>query len=57
MTRIVASSRVLLVEDRRDAKQAPAAVPLRRYRLARLRFGDRPAKPGARFKVLKPAHD
>jgi hypothetical protein len=57
MTRPVTSSRVLLVEDRRGADEAPAPVPLRRYRLARLRFHDQPAEPEGRFEYLKRTHD
>lgn len=57
MTRPVTSSRVLLVQDRRGGDQAPAPVPLRRYRLARLRFDDRPDEPDARFEYLKRTHD
>jgi hypothetical protein len=57
MTHPVTSSRVLLVEDRRAGDQAPAPVPLRRYRLARLRFEDRPAEPEGRFEYLKRTHD
>jgi hypothetical protein len=57
MTRPVTSPRVLLVKDRRAGEQAPAPVPLRRYRLARLRLGDRPAEPEGRFEYLKRARD
>lgn len=57
MTRPVTSSRVLLVEDRRGGDQAAPPVPLRRYRLARLRFHDGPGEPDGRFEYLKRTHD
>jgi hypothetical protein len=46
----------MLVEDRRGAAPA-AAVPLRRYRLARLRFDGEPPDTEARFEYLKRSHD
>ena len=55
MTHPATSSRVLLIEDRRAG--APAAVTVRRYRLARLRFDGPAAEPGMRFDYLKRAHD
>jgi hypothetical protein len=58
MTRPAFSSRVLLVEDRRAASEAVVPVlPLRRYRLARLRFDDRRDYSKGRFSWLKRAHD
>lgn len=58
MTRPITSSRVLLVEDRRGAGEAPAVVvPLRRYRLARLRLAGRSAGSDGRFEYLKRLHD
>jgi hypothetical protein len=58
MTRPVTSSRVMLVEDRRGATAAPASiVPLRRYRLARLRLEGQPAESEERFGYLKRSHD
>ncbi|HTX32654.1 MAG TPA: hypothetical protein VMD09_14825 [Solirubrobacteraceae bacterium] len=57
MTRPATSSRVLLVEDRRAGAGAPAAVSVRRYRLARLRFDGPAADAGARFEYLKRSHD
>jgi hypothetical protein len=57
MTRPATSSRVLLVEDRRAGAGGPAAVTVRRYRLARLRFDGPASDPGARFEYLKQAHD
>jgi hypothetical protein len=57
MTYPATSSRILLVEDRRAGAGAPAAVTLRRYRLARLRFDEPASEPGTRFDYLKRAHD
>jgi hypothetical protein len=57
MTRPTASSRILLVADRRDAIDADTVTPVRRYRLARLRFDARPAGPDARFEHLKRVYD
>lgn len=58
MTRPVTSSRVLLVEDRRGAVESSAViVPLRRYRLARLRLDGQAAEAEGRFEYLKRTHD
>jgi hypothetical protein len=57
MTRPIAASKVLLVADRRFESSEPGAVPMRRYRLARLRFDSRPAGPDARFEHLKRTYD
>jgi hypothetical protein len=57
MTRPVTSSRILLVEDRRAGAAGPNVVPLRRYRLARLRLEHAPAGPDDRFEYLKRTHD
>jgi hypothetical protein len=60
MTRPIAASKVLLVADRRaDTGGAGGAesIPVRRYRLARLRFDSRPAGADARFEHLKRAYD
>lgn len=46
----------MLVEDRRGAAPA-AAVPVRRYRLARLRFDGQPGDTETRFEYLKRTHD
>jgi hypothetical protein len=57
MTRPSRSSKVVLVADRRAAAAESAAISVRRYRLARLRF-DRPAaSPGSRFEHLKHVYD
>jgi hypothetical protein len=57
MTRPVTSNRVLLVEDRRVGAAAANVMPLRRYRLARLRFDDPPLESDERFEYLKRSHD
>jgi hypothetical protein len=57
MTRPSTSSRVLLIEDRRTGAGTPAAVTVRRYRLARLRFDGMAADSSGRFEYLKRAHD
>ena len=57
MTRPATSSRVLLVEDRRGGGSAPAVMPIRRYRLARLRFDGAATESAGRFEYLKRAHD
>jgi hypothetical protein len=57
MTRPVTQSKVILVEDRRDGAAEPGTTPVRRYRLARLRFDSRPADPQARFEHLKRVYD
>jgi hypothetical protein len=52
------SSKVLLVADRRAASSdSAAAVPVRRYRLARLRFESRQTAAGSRFEHLKRVYD
>jgi hypothetical protein len=57
MTRPVRSSKVLLVADRRDTPAETGGAPVRRYRLARLRFEDRTAEPASRFAHLKRVYD
>jgi hypothetical protein len=57
MTRPATSTKVLLVADRRSESSQPASVPVRRYRLARLRFDSRPAEPESRFEHLKRVYD
>jgi len=51
------ASRLLLIEDRRGALDTGTAVPLRRYRLARVRVEERSEPPERRFDYLKRAHD
>lgn len=57
MTRPIASSKVLLVADRRVDTPGPGTAPVRRYRLARLRFDSRPAGADARFEHLKRVYE
>lgn len=57
MTRPLASSKVLLVADRRAEADGSGATPVRRYRIARLRFDSRPAGPEARFEHLKRVYE
>ena len=57
MTRPVTASKVLLVADRRVAPAARDSGPVRRYRLARLRFDSRPAGAESRFEYLKRVYD
>jgi hypothetical protein len=49
------SSKVILIADRRTA--AATATPVRRYRLARLRFETRPVGRGTDFEHLKRVYD
>jgi hypothetical protein len=52
------SSKVLLVADHRAAASAePGSVPMRRYRLARLRLDGRPVNRASRFEHLKCVYD
>ncbi len=57
MTRPNPSSKVLLLADRRDASSASGAIPVRRYRLARVRFDGRATESGIRFEHLKRVYD
>jgi len=57
MTRPAASSKVRLVEDRRGAPAVPGSMPVRRYRLARLRLDGAPASSEKRYEYLKRAYD
>jgi hypothetical protein len=57
MTRPLTSSKVVLVADRRMDGSQPGAVPVRRYRLARLRFDGRPSGSDCRFEHLKRVYD
>jgi len=47
----------MLVADRRSETEAATGTPVRRYRLARLRFDSRPMGPDARFDHLKRVYD
>ncbi len=57
MTRPVTASKVLLVADRRTAPSSREAAPVRRYRIARLRFDPPPAAGASRFEHLKRTYD
>jgi hypothetical protein len=57
MTRRVTASKVLLVADRRAASSPRESAPVRRYRLARVRFGRPPAAAESRFDYLKRVYD
>ena len=57
MTRPIASSKVLLVADRRVGAPEPGTAQVRRYRLARIRFDSRPAGGEARFEHLKRVYE
>ena len=56
MTRPHTSTRVLLVADRRAEAEVAGGAPVRRYRLARLRF-DTPPTDQARFEHLKRVYE
>ncbi len=53
MTRPIAASKVLLVADRRVASAEAGSTPLRRYRLARVRYDGRPIGRATRFEQVK----
>jgi len=57
MTPSATSSKVLLVADRRSAPSPRESVPVRRYRIARLRFDPPPASGESRFEHLKRTYD
>lgn len=57
MTRPAATSRVMLLEDRRGGSVSTGSAQVRRYRLARLRFDGAPADPEKRFEYLKRSYD
>jgi hypothetical protein len=58
MTRPNTSSKVMLLPGRRvEAAEPGVAVPVRRYRLARLRLDGRAADPSLRFAHLKRVYD
>jgi hypothetical protein len=57
MTHPLTPSKVLLVEDRRAARLHGETAPVRRYRLARLRFAPPPAEGESRFEYLKRTYD
>lgn len=57
MTQPDRSSKVILVEDRREISDARGVGSVRRYRLARLRLDGRSTDPEARFEHLKRIYD
>jgi hypothetical protein len=57
MTRSVSASKVLLVADRRPVSGSRRDTPVRRYRIARLRFDRPPASGESRFEHLKRTYD
>ncbi len=57
MTRPNTASKVLLVQDRRTALQNRRDTPIRRYRLARVRFDSRLPDSESRFDYLKRVYD
>ena len=57
MTRPTPSSKVLLVGARRGEADTAAGIPIRRYRLARLRLDGRASGADARFEHLKRVYD
>jgi hypothetical protein len=57
MTRPLTASKVLLVADRRTAPGSRRDIPIRRYRLARVRLDSRPAGGESRFDYLKRVYD
>jgi hypothetical protein len=57
MTRPITPAKLLLVADPRPGSPVPDAVPVRRYRLARLRFDSRSATEAERFEHLKRVYD
>ena len=57
MSRPITSSKLLLVADPRPSSPEPGNLPVRRYRLARLRFEARSADPAERFEHLKLVYD
>jgi hypothetical protein len=48
---------VLLLEDRRAPSSDSSKAPIRRYRLARIRFDARAVNPAMRFDHLKRVYD
>jgi len=57
MTRPLTPSKVLLVQDRRSAPASRRDTPIRRYRLARMRFDSRLPDSESRFDYLKRVYD
>jgi hypothetical protein len=57
MTSALTPPKVLLVEDRRAARSHGESMPVRRYRIARLRLAPPPAAGASRFEYLKRTYD
>jgi hypothetical protein len=57
MSRPNTSSKLLLVADPRPVMSESGGVPVRRYRIARLRLEPRSTEPGERFEHLKRIYD
>ena len=57
MTRPLASSKLILVEDRNGSSDAERPARVRRYRLARLQLDGRSGDPASRFDHLKRVYD
>ena len=51
------AAKLLLVEDRRSAAAAAEGVPVRRFRIARLRVDSRARADASRFEHLKRVYD
>jgi hypothetical protein len=47
----------MLLEDRRAGTATTGSAPVRRYRLARLRFEGQPPQSAKRLDYLKHSHD
>jgi hypothetical protein len=47
----------MLLEDRRGGAATPGSAPVRRYRLARLRFDGQHTDSPKRYEYLKRSHD
>ncbi len=57
MTHAAQSSKVVLLEDRRGGPALSGGAPVRRYRLARVRFDSYAGPESKRFEYLKRTHD
>ena len=57
MTRQAATSKVMLLEERRAGAAPTGSAPVRRYRIARVRAGSAPSQPEKRFDYLKRTFD
>lgn len=57
MTYPATSAKLMLIEDRRGAAAAADGVPVRRFRLARLRLEDRQREQASRYEYLKRVYD